>query len=225
MCNTTLQGAVGTPRGRIFPGQALPGLFLNQSVISSGDPLGISTLKYLSSVILFFKMCSTPKLICTTRWKSIFLYHPGNTALKELVLKQTECFISFATMAQKISGLPLLRTARIALIRMLIYRLALFCSLNLIYSKSAGSFLSRPVPKSSSLFSPTFTLKDFTLGILLKLLSATRPLPDSLAVRRSSIMTEIRESISLSLLKESFMNQVRRATFLAAKRPLKHLCP
>jgi len=138
----------------------------------------------------------------------MFLYQPGKTALNALVLKQTERFISFSTMAQKISGRPFFRTALMALIRTSIYRLALFCSLCRIKLKSAGILLSRPVPRSSSLLAPTLTLKDFTLGIRLKLLSATLPPFLSREARRSLIMTWIRESTSLSLLKESFMNQV-----------------
>lgn len=207
MWRTTLHDAVGTPSGLILPGQVLLGLFLKNSAISSGDPLGISTLKYFITFKFFLIICSTPKAIWTALLKSMFLYHPGNTALKALVLKQTECFISLIAIAQKIFGRPAESAARIARRRASIYLFALSCSLNTMSLKSGFILLSKPVPRSASFIMPTFTLNALTLGIRLKLLSKILPPLCALEVTRSLTMAETRESTPLNLSKESFIIQ------------------
>jgi len=150
-------------------------------------------------------MCSTPKAIWTALWKSMFLYHPGNTALKALVLKQTECFISLIAIAQKTLGRPEESAARIARSLASMYLLALSCFLNRISLKSGFILLSRPVPRSNSFDSPTLTLNDLTLGIRLKLLSKILPPLCALEVTRSLTMAETRESTSLNFSKLSFI--------------------
>jgi hypothetical protein len=146
ICRTTLQLAVGTPRGLIFPGQALSGFFVTQSRISSGVPLGISTLKYFRSVRLFFNIFSTLMAVSITCCTGLSLYHLLRTVFRAETLSATEVFIRYLALDQYKLVFPFFKAFFRRRISFASRLLSVLFSFSTSYSTSAFSFLSSPDP-------------------------------------------------------------------------------